>query len=118
VTDRWTDLLEVIDLRPHDGGFEGRNQRLGYHRVFGGQLLAQFVRAASLHCPGKAVKSLHAQFPRAGLTDDVARVHRQPRGQRRSLRVRGAPGDPHDPGPPPPDPDPELTTAAQDPTHR
>jgi acyl-CoA thioesterase-2 len=67
VTDLWTDLLSCLDLtaRP-DLVFEGRNQRLGYHRVFGGQLLAQCVRTAGLACPGKAVKSLHVQFARAG----------------------------------------------------
>jgi acyl-CoA thioesterase-2 len=39
---------------------------LDYHRVFGGQLLGQFIRAASLACPGKTVKSLHAVFGREG----------------------------------------------------
>ena len=53
--------------------FEGRNQRLGYHRIFGGQLLAQFVRAADLSCPTKTVKSLHVLFPRAGRPDEPVR---------------------------------------------
>lgn len=87
--DLWRDLLDCLDLEPvrspgpagpGDSGdspdsagtvaelteFDGRNQQLTYHRLFGGQLLAQFVRAAELTCPGKAVKSLHALFPRAG----------------------------------------------------
>jgi acyl-CoA thioesterase II len=50
--------------------FTARNQHLEYHRVFGGQLLAQFVRAAKLVCPEKAVKSLHALFPREGRADE------------------------------------------------
>ncbi|WP_433152805.1 acyl-CoA thioesterase [Actinomadura nitritigenes] len=82
--DLWSDLLACLDLteppsaRPAgaDGAsavFEGGNQRLGYHRLFGGQLLAQFVRAAALACPGKGVKSLHALFPREGRTDEPVR---------------------------------------------
>jgi acyl-CoA thioesterase-2 len=76
VTDRWSDLLACLELRglsPARTGFEGRNQQLTYHRLFGGQLLAQFVRAASLTCPGKAVKSLHALFPRAGQPGEPVR---------------------------------------------
>ena len=42
--------------------FEGRNQHLDYHRVFGGQLLGQFIRIASATCPDKAVKSQHVVF--------------------------------------------------------
>ncbi|MEY9836610.1 acyl-CoA thioesterase [Streptacidiphilus sp. EB103A] len=74
MTDLWTDLLACVDLREQEGGpglrYTGPNQRLPYHRLFGGQLLAQFVQAASLACPGKTVKSLHALFPRAGKTDE------------------------------------------------
>jgi acyl-CoA thioesterase II len=50
--------------------FEGANQQLNYHRLFGGQLLAQFIRAASAVCPDKAVKSLHAVFAKEGRADD------------------------------------------------
>ena len=104
--DLWTDLLGCLDLRAEDGQpsdvpdvtvFEGANQHLNYHRLFGGQLLAQFIRAASLVCPDKAVKSLHAVFAKEGRADDrvsyqVTRHHegrsfatltitaRQPRG--------------------------------------
>ncbi|WP_106402546.1 acyl-CoA thioesterase [Actinocorallia populi] len=75
--DLWNDLLACLDLSPSqaDGtsGYEGRNQRLTYHRLFGGQLLAQCVRAASLTCPDKGVKSLHVLFPRAGSADEPVR---------------------------------------------
>ena len=72
--DLWTDLLGCLDLHrasDSDGAddlvdFEAVSQELDYHRVFGGQLLAQFIRAASLACPGKSVKSLHAVFAREG----------------------------------------------------
>ena len=62
--------------------FEGRNQRLEYHRVFGGQLLGQFIRIASATCPGKAVKSQHAVFAReAGPTNPSDTSHPPPRGR-------------------------------------
>jgi acyl-CoA thioesterase II len=74
VLDLWTDLLGCLDLhRAGDSAgaedvveFEGVSQELDYHRVFGGQLLAQFIRVASLTCPGKSVKSLHTVFAREG----------------------------------------------------
>ena len=78
--DLWTDLLECLDLAAatSDGSatateptvFEGRNQQLEYHRVFGGQLLGQLIAAAGLICPDKAVKSLHTVFPREGRADE------------------------------------------------
>ena len=78
--DLWTDLLECLELAPPPsagtGGqsdvavFEGRNQQLEYHRLFGGQLLGQFIQTARLVCPDKAVKSLHAVFAREGRADE------------------------------------------------
>jgi acyl-CoA thioesterase-2 len=74
VPDLWTDLLGCLKLHCHvDGLFEGTNQHLDYHRLFGGQLLAQFVRAACLTCPDKVVKSLHAVFAREGRADEPVR---------------------------------------------
>ncbi|WP_194903721.1 acyl-CoA thioesterase [Catenulispora rubra] len=75
MTDLWKDLLGCLDLRETEPGtcFEGSNQRLTYHRLFGGQLLAQFVRAASLVCPDKTIKSMHALFPREGRSDEPVR---------------------------------------------
>ncbi|MET7475556.1 acyl-CoA thioesterase domain-containing protein [Streptomyces sp. NPDC005648] len=83
VSELWDDLLACLDLRtPTTDGtdapgapftYEGRSQRLGYHRLFGGQLLAQFVRAAQQACPDKSVKSLHTLFARAGLTQEPVR---------------------------------------------
>ncbi|WP_240528813.1 acyl-CoA thioesterase [Streptomyces humi] len=74
VSELWDDLLHCLDLRGRDGEtgpvYEAGNQRLGYHRLFGGQLLAQFVRAAQLSCPDKSVKSLHALFARAGRPEE------------------------------------------------
>jgi acyl-CoA thioesterase-2 len=86
VPDLWSDLLACLDLNPAPSGdtggerdsadiaeFAGRNQRLEYHRVFGGQLLAQFIRIAALTCPDKAVKSQHAVFAREGRADEPIR---------------------------------------------
>jgi acyl-CoA thioesterase-2 len=86
VPDFWSDLLACLDLRPVPSGgtgeeraggdvteFEGRNQRLDYHRVFGGQLLGQFLRIACLSCPDKAAKSQHAVFAREGRADEPIR---------------------------------------------
>ena len=68
----WSDLLACLDIEATQSGnhFTARNQQLEYHRVFGGQLLAQFVRAATLVCPEKSIKSLHAVFPREGRADE------------------------------------------------
>ncbi len=76
VPDLLNDLLACLDLSPTNDHehtpnsdtrvFEGSNQQLEYHRIFGGQILAQFIRAASLTCPDKTVKSLHTVFAREG----------------------------------------------------
>lgn len=46
----------------------GDNLDIGYHRVFGGQILAQMIAAASTASPGKVVKSINVLFPREGDT--------------------------------------------------
>lgn len=87
----WNDLLACLDLRtspsaePDTGvtAFEGPNQNLEYHRLFGGQLLGQFVGAAQRTCPEKSIKSLHAVFAREGRADEPVRyeVTRQHEGR-------------------------------------
>ncbi|MEU3619172.1 acyl-CoA thioesterase domain-containing protein [Streptomyces sp. NPDC006872] len=73
-TDLWPDLLGCLDLTPRGTGVhEGRSQQLAYRRLFGGQLLAQFARAALLAAPGKGLKSLHTQFLREGRTGEPVR---------------------------------------------
>lgn len=60
-------LLACLELRPvADGASEGANLDIDYHRVFGGQILAQIIVAASAAVPGKAVKSLSVLFAREG----------------------------------------------------
>jgi acyl-CoA thioesterase-2 len=58
--------LELVEVEP--GVVEGQNLDIGYHRVFGGQILAQVLTAAAQASPDKAVKSLHILFPREGDT--------------------------------------------------
>ncbi|MFC4503523.1 MULTISPECIES: acyl-CoA thioesterase [Streptomyces] len=72
--DLWPDLLDCLDLAPlGQGTYEGGSQQLEYRRLFGGQLLAQFARAAGLAAPGKGLKSLHTQFLREGRTGESVR---------------------------------------------
>jgi acyl-CoA thioesterase-2 len=79
VPDLWTDLLGCLDIASSPTGgdgpaeFSGRNQQLEYHRVFGGQLLGQFLRIGALTCPDKVVKSQHAIFTREGSADEPIR---------------------------------------------
>jgi acyl-CoA thioesterase-2 len=62
-------LLACLDLTEVDDGvLEGRNLEIDYHRVFGGQILAQVLVAAAKTSPTKSVKSLHVLFPREGDT--------------------------------------------------
>ena len=51
------------------GSFTGANLDLDYHRVFGGQILAQTILAATAAADGKEVKSLTQLFPREGHAD-------------------------------------------------
>ncbi len=63
------DLLACLELRAvRDGVMEGSNLDIGYHRVFGGQILAQALMAAAAASPDKSVKSITVLFPREGDT--------------------------------------------------
>lgn len=96
--DLWNDLLGCLDLRSTNTDvFEGPNQQLTYHRLFGGQLLAQMARAAELACPSKSLKSLHVLFPRAGRTDEpvhyeVERLHEGKSFASLRINARQSPG--------------------------
>ncbi|RDI56135.1 acyl-CoA thioesterase [Nocardia mexicana] len=89
MSELWSDLVSCLDLSPSPSSgepetlFEGRNLHLTYRRVFGGQLLGQFVRAAGAAVPDKAIKSLHVIFVREGRTDEPIRyrVHRHHAGR-------------------------------------
>lgn len=85
-TDAVDSLLEVLDLR--DAGarttediFTGVSQPSPFGRVFGGQVLAQSIVAASRTLPSeRAVHSMHGYFlrpgdPSAAITFSVDRIH-------------------------------------------
>jgi acyl-CoA thioesterase II len=59
--------LELRETAP--GAFVGDNLALDYHRVFGGQILAQGILAATAASDGKEVKSLTQLFPREGSSE-------------------------------------------------
>jgi acyl-CoA thioesterase-2 len=67
------DLIKCMSLRDVEGDVEGDNLGIGYHRVFGGQILAQIVSAASAASPEKTVKSMTVLFPREGDTSKPMR---------------------------------------------
>jgi len=64
---RATRLLEILDLeRIEENLYRGHNEVSGRFRLFGGQVLAQALRAASNTVEDRHVHSLHAYFMRAG----------------------------------------------------
>ncbi len=64
--DGLVECLQMTEVEP--GVVEGQNLDIGYHRVFGGQILAQMITAAAHASPEKSVKSLTVLFPREGDT--------------------------------------------------
>lgn len=67
----WEDTLACMEVRETGADrYSAPNIRMPYHRIFGGQLLAQMIAVGSAAGEGKFVKSLHAIFPAEG---DLAR---------------------------------------------
>ena len=57
------ELLSILDLEPLEANlFRGRSQQTAWHRVFGGQVIAQALVAASRTVEGRAAHSLHGYF--------------------------------------------------------
>ena len=64
---RLPELLKLLDLeRIEDNLFRGESRDVGAPQVFGGQVLAQALVAASRTVEGRQVHSLHAYFLRRG----------------------------------------------------
>ena len=59
-------LVDVLELEPvGEGRYRARNFETGYGSVvYGGQLLAQAIVAASTIDDGKVLKSIHTVFAR------------------------------------------------------
>lgn len=61
------DLLAILDLKPIEPNlFRGNSPDPGLHPVFGGQLIAQSMVAASRTVEGRMAHSLHAYFIQPG----------------------------------------------------
>jgi acyl-CoA thioesterase-2 len=69
-TEAFRELLTLMELeRIEDNVFRGVSRDIGTRRVFGGQVLAQAVLAASHTVEQRQIHSLHAYFLRAGDPD-------------------------------------------------
>jgi len=72
-SEAFQELLALMELeRIEDNLFRGESRDIGTPRVFGGQVLAQAVLAASRTVQNRQIHSLHAYFLRAG--DPNARI--------------------------------------------
>jgi acyl-CoA thioesterase-2 len=61
------DVLACLELqRLGEDRYTAPNIPMPYHRVFGGQLLAQAIAIAAASAEGKSPKSIHVSFPREG----------------------------------------------------
>jgi acyl-CoA thioesterase-2 len=61
------DVLACLELqRLGEDRYTAPNIPMPYHRVFGGQLLAQAIAVALASGEGKLLKSIHVSFPREG----------------------------------------------------
>jgi acyl-CoA thioesterase-2 len=80
-------LREVLELEPAgDGRFRAQNFDTGFGGVvFGGQLLAQTIVAASTADPSKEVKTVHTVFARGGAMDQPLDIEVEPMHVGRAL---------------------------------
>ena len=66
-SEAFNELLSLMELEPlEDNLFRGVSRDIGTERVFGGQVLAQALLAASQTVEDRQAHSLHAYFLRAG----------------------------------------------------
>jgi acyl-CoA thioesterase-2 len=63
------EVLAALDLNPVDGTCTAKNLPSPGAVVFGGQMLAQSIVAASRVMPGKSVRSIHSIFARGAAVD-------------------------------------------------
>lgn len=82
------DLLSCLRLDAVEPGVvEGRNLPIEYHRVFGGQILAQLIAAAFDASRGKSVKSMSIVFAREGETASPMRYRLDPQHAGRTFET-------------------------------
>ena len=64
---RFEDTLACLQLETlGEDHYSAPNIPMAYHRIFGGQLLAQSIAISTATAPEKRVKSIHVSFPREG----------------------------------------------------
>lgn len=79
-------FLTAVDLRrAGDGEFEGSNTAEGHGVIFGGQLLAQTIVAASRSAEGKRVRSVQTVFSRGGSREQGVTLRVEPMHAGRSF---------------------------------
>jgi acyl-CoA thioesterase len=72
------DFLHATDLEALEPGRYRTRPDAAAGVIFGGELMAQMIRAAGLFVPEKAVKTLHAIFARAGRASDPVEIQVEP----------------------------------------
>lgn len=76
VLDSLDGLLAALELTPlGDNRFRAHSERDRFGRVFGGQMIAQAMSAASATVPDKPPHSLHAYFVQAGVPEQPLDLH-------------------------------------------
>lgn len=75
--------IDLTELR--DGVWTGPNTDHGHGVLFGGQLLAQSIVAATRATDGKGVRSIHTVFARGGRIDEQVELHVDPLHEGRSF---------------------------------
>ena len=64
---QYEDLLACLECSVTDGGrYTLPNLKMQYHRIYGGQLIAQAIVIAAASAPGKSVTSVHSLLVREG----------------------------------------------------
>lgn len=86
MSDELEQFVRALDLEAGaDGVFHGTNTAEGHEVIFGGQLLAQTIVAATRVGEGKQVRSVQTVFARAGSTDAGVTYHVDPMHAGRSF---------------------------------
>src|SRR5262245_16255937 len=89
VLDSLDSLERALRLEPlGDNRFRASNERDRFGRIFGGQLLAQAMYAASTTVEGHTPHSLHAYFVQTGASDTPVEIVVEPVRDGRSMATR------------------------------
>jgi acyl-CoA thioesterase-2 len=82
-------LLDTLNLKPKgDLVYEGPSYDPGWQRIYGGQVIAQALLAATKTAPDKECHSLHGYFMRMGDPNQPVTYHVDPVHEGRSFQTR------------------------------